>query len=202
MGANFDALYQQNPLIKGGNLFKTEWIKYVKREVLDSIIFERKFITVDSALKDKEKNDFTVYSVFGVRENKLYLIDMFRGKPRSKERELTAKSIYDKHNTYPFSGMYIEQKASGIDLFQRMKDDGYMVFEVERNTDKVFRAENATPYMETYGLHIAEDLPHLIEMQGEYEAFPNATHDDIIDTIIDGVEICYLDAPINYDNLI
>lgn len=197
----FYSQFQQEPIIKGGNLLKTEWIKYVNREVLNTIRFDRKFITVDSALKDKEKNDYTVYTAFGVLDKKLYILDMYRGKPRSKERELTAKSFYDKHNTYPFNGMYIEQKASGIDLFQRMKDDGYMVFEVERNTDKIFRAENAAPYIETYGLHVAEELPYLIEMQGEYEAFPNATHDDIIDTIIDGVEICYLDAPIDYASL-
>ena len=70
MGENFEALYQQNPVAKGGNLFKTEWIRYISREAVDSIIFEKRFITVDSALKDKEKNDYTVYSSFGVFEKR------------------------------------------------------------------------------------------------------------------------------------
>lgn len=202
MGANFEALYQQNPQVRGGNLLKSEWIKYVSREVVNTIKFDKKFITVDTALKDKEKNDYTVYSGFGVFEKRLYLLGMYRGKPRSKERELTAKAFYNEFNTYPFSGMHIEQKASGIDLFQRMKDDGLMVYEVERNTDKIFRAENASPYIETYGLHVVEDLPHLIEFQTEYQAFPNAQHDDIVDTIIDGVEIAYMDEGYDYSSML
>ncbi|MFY4783669.1 hypothetical protein ACOTWN_10735, partial [Aliarcobacter butzleri] len=106
---------------KGGNIFKTSWIKYISREVINTIIFERYFITVDTALKNNEKNDYTVYSAFGVFENRLYYLDMFRGKPLSKEREVTARDFYNRNNKYPFQGMHIEQKASGVDLFQRMK---------------------------------------------------------------------------------
>ena len=193
MGANFEALYQQNPVIKGGNFFNTDWIKYVKRDIVNEIKFEKRFITVDTALKAKEQNDYTVYSAFGVFEKRLYLLDMFRGKPLSKAREITAKDFYNRNNTYPFKGMYIEQKASGVDLFQRMKEDGYMVYEVERNVDKVFRAEQVAPYIETYGLYIVEDLPNITDFLGEYTAFPNAVHDDMIDTLIDGVQIAYID---------
>lgn len=193
MGSNFDALYQQNPVIKGGNFFNTDWIKYVKRDIVNEIKFEKRFITVDTALKAKEQNDYTVYSAFGVFEKRLYFIDMFRGKPLSKAREITAKDFYNRNNAYPFKGMYIEQKASGVDLFQRMKEDGYMVYEVERNVDKVFRAEQVAPYIETYGLYIVEDLPNITDFLGEYTAFPNAVHDDMIDTLIDGVQIAYID---------
>ena len=193
MGSSFDALYQQNPVIKGGNFFNTDWIKYVKRDIINDIKFEKRFITVDTALKAKEQNDYTVYSAFGVFEKRLYLLDMFRGKPLSKAREITAKDFYNRNNAYPFKGMYIEQKASGVDLFQRMKEDGYMVYEVERNVDKVFRAEQVAPYIETYGLYIVEDLPNITDFLGEYTAFPNALHDDMIDTLIDGVQIAYID---------
>lgn len=202
MGSNFDALYQQNPVIKGGNLFNTDWIKYVKRDIVNEIKFEKRFITVDTALKAKEQNDYTVYSSFGVFEKRLYLIDMFRGKPLSKAREITAKDFYNRNNAYPFKGMYIEQKASGVDLFQRMKEDGYMVYEVERNVDKVFRAEQVAPYIETYGLYIVEDLPNITDFLGEYTAFPNAVYDDMIDTLIDGVQIAYIDkAGVDYSVL-
>lgn len=198
----YSSQFQQEPVIKGGNFFNTKWIKYVSQDFINSIKFERKFITVDSALKDKEKNDYTVYSAWGVFENKLYWLDMFRGKPLSKEREITAKDFYDRNNTYPFSGMYIEQKASGVDLFQRLQDDNYMVFEVERNTDKILRANEVSPYIETYGLYVNESLPNKIEMISEYEQFPNGKHDDIIDTMMDAVQITYQDTIINYDNLI
>jgi len=199
---NFEALYQQNPIIKSGNLLKTDWLKYVNRQMIEDISFEKKFITVDTALKDKEINDYTVYSAFGLFDNKLYLLDIYRGKPRSKEREIIAKSFYNKNYSYPFQGMYIEQKASGIDLYQRMTDDGYMVYEIERNRDKVFRAEDVAPYIETFGLYIVDDLPYLDALISEYSSFPNSTHDDIVDTLIDGVEIAFKQQTFNYNDLV
>lgn len=192
MGDNFYALYQQSPVVSGGNIFKREWIKYVSRDIINKIEFERYFITVDSALKDKEKNDYTVYSFFGVFENRLYLLDMYRGKPLSNEREVTLKSFYNKNNKFPFQGCFIEQKASGIDLFQRMIYDDYMVYGIERNKDKIERANVVTGYLGIYGFYIAEDLPNLIEFKDEYEQFPNSLHDDMIDTLIDGIELCYI----------
>lgn len=192
MGDNFYALYQQSPVVSGGNIFKREWIKYVSRDIINKIEFERYFITVDSALKDKEKNDYTVYSFFGVFENRLYLLDMYRGKPLSNEREVTLKSFYNKNNKFPFQGCFIEQKASGIDLFQRMIYDDYMVYGIERNKDKIERANVVTGYLGIYGFYIAEDLPNLIEFKDEYEQFPNSPHDDMIDTLIDGIELCYI----------
>lgn len=193
--------FQQSPIIQGGNLLRTEWIKYINRDVINSIRFEKYFITVDSALKNKEQNDYTVYSAFGVFEKKLYLLDMYRGKPLSKERELTLKAFYNLNNKYPFRGCYIEQKASGIDLFQRLKADGFIVKEIERNTDKLLRANNITAYLETHGLYIREDLPHLSELLSEFEQFPNTKHDDIVDTIIDGVELCYINSVIDYSKI-
>ena len=183
--------FQQKPTIEGGNLFKKEWIKYISRDVIKNIKFEKYFITVDSALKDKEHNDFTVYSAFGISENRLFYLDMFRGKPLSRERELTLRAFIKNNDNYPFLGCFIEQKASGIDLYQRLKEDRIMVREVERNTDKIFRAENIMPYLEVNGLYVADDLPYLNDFLTEYEQFPNSKHDDIMDTLIDGAELCY-----------
>jgi len=199
---NFEALYQQNPIIKSGNLLKVDWLKYVGRSVVNKIRFEKRFITVDTALKDKEQNDYTVYTSFGFFENKLYMLDMFRGKPKSRERELTAKSFYKRNDEYPFSGMYIEQKASGIDLFQRMKSDGFMVYEVERNKDKVFRAEEISPYLEIHGLYIVDDIEHIDDFITEYTSFPSGVHDDMIDTVIDGFEIAYKNKSFDYGDLL
>ena len=201
MGDNFLALYQQSPIIKGGNLFQVKWIKYISRAMIESITFDRFFVIVDSALKNQEKNDYTVYSAFGVFDNRLYFLDMFRGKPLSKEREVTARDFYNRNNNYPFQGMFIEQKASGIDLFQRMKSDGFMVYEVERNTDKIFRANNNISYIEIHGLYVAEDLPNVSEFISEYEQFPNSKNDDIIDTLLDAIEICYKKDILDYSLL-
>lgn len=199
---NFEALYQQNPVISGGNLFKSEWIKSISRHAIEKVPFTNRFVTADTALKDKEKNDYTVYSSWGVFEHRLYLIDMYRGKPKSKERETVANTFHDKHNKFPFGGFYIEQKASGVDLYQRMSDSGKMVKEVERNTDKYFRAQSIESYIEIYGLHYAEDIECIGDFINEYQQFPDALHDDTVDTMMDAFEIAYHDQVIDYDGLL
>lgn len=202
MGANFEALYQQNPTVKGGNIFKTEWLKAINRSVVKDMLFSKRFITADTALKAKESSDYTVYSSWGVFENKLYLLDMFRGKPRSVERETIANTFHDKHNKYPFSGFYIEQKASGVDLYQRMIDNGKMVKEVERNTDKYFRAQSIEPYLEIHGLFYVDDIECIGDFINEYQQFPDSTNDDTVDTMMDAVELAYHDEIIDYASII
>ena len=86
-------------------------------------------------------------------------------------------------------------------MFQRMSDDGFMVYEIERNTDKIFRANNNINYIEIYGLYVAEDLPNVSEFISEYEQFPNSKNDDIIDTILDAIEICYKKDILDYSLL-
>jgi predicted phage terminase large subunit-like protein len=199
---NWESLYQQNPMIPSGNLFNIGNFKPVSRQVFETLKIERRFITADTALKSKEVNDYTVFTAFAVADNKLYIIDMYRGKPQAVERETIANAFYAKHSKYPFRYFYIEQKASGIDLFQRMKAAGKMVKEVERNIDKIFRGENIKSYVETHNVYYLDDMPHTIEMIDEVQQFPSSTYDDIIDTIIDGVEITYTKTPFDYSEII
>ena len=142
-------------------------------------------------MKIKEVNDYTVYIAWGLYKNQLYILDAYRGKIQSLERETIAKTFYQRNNKYPFDGMYIEDKASGTDLYQRMKYDGLMVRAVERNTDKVLRANEACPYAELHGIYYIDDLSIIPDMLSEIAAFPNGTHDDIVDNIMDGIQIAF-----------
>ena len=202
---DFESLYQQRPILLGGNLINTEWIKTTTLRVnIDD--FEKVFITADTALKTKEMNDYTVYSAFGYIESKLYLISEVRGKYSALERETIARSFYNRFShARRFDGMYIEQKASGIDLFQRLKlgdyDKGYsplIVKEVERNTDKVTRALDVLAYIENYNLYIYDDVDQIESIYSEIGQFPVGSHDDIVDTILDGFDIAYKRTTLNY----
>lgn len=205
---DFESLYQQKPIVEGGNLFNIEWFKFTPHRI-DLNAFERVFITADTAQKTKELNDFTVYSAFGVLEHKLYMLDMFRGKVQSLSREAAARAIYKKFvSAKRFEGFYIEQKASGIDLYQRMKegdkDKGYkplLVREVERETDKVSRCLNILPYAELYNLYVYDDLPQQADLLAEAAQFPVATHDDIMDTIFDAFDIAFREINLDYTDV-
>lgn len=214
----WSALYQQQPTLDGGNFIKWEWFKVINENVVNNINFEFTFITADTAQKTKEINDYTVYSAWGFKDNKLYWLDMYRDKVRSKEREDAARAFYKKNAIHPFYGMFIESKVSGTDLAQRLLDgdaerglEGLVVYEIERSgkhatnnghNDKVSRASNILSYIEIYGVYISTAVKGLLDIKEEVMHFPVAQHDDIIDTLIDAVDIAYKRKPVNFKDVV
>lgn len=214
----WSALYQQKPTLDGGNFIKWEWFSLVDEAAVNKLNFDFTFITADTAQKTKEINDYTVYSAWGVIGNKLYWIDMFRGKVRSKEREDAARAFYKKNAKHPFYGMFIESKVSGTDLAQRLQDgdierglEGLMIYEIERSgkkatnnghNDKVSRASNVLSYIEIYGVHISTAIRGILDIKEEIMHFPVAQHDDIVDTLIDAVDIAFKRKPINFGDVV
>ncbi len=114
--AIWEAMYQQNPIVQGGNIIRDEWLQYYS--ILPEHI-EKVFITGDTALKATEHADFSVFSVWGVKENQLYWLDMWRGKVIAPGLKSAAIAIWDKWHTgvgqtLP-SGFYIEDKRAEQD---------------------------------------------------------------------------------------
>lgn len=210
----WSALYQQKPTLDGGNFIKWEWFNIVSEDVIKNINFDFTFITADTAQKTKEINDYTVYSAWGVKDNKLYWLDMYRGKIRSKAREDIAREFYKKNCIHPFYGMFIESKVSGTDLAQRLLDgdssngvEGLIVYEIERSgkkatnngrNDKVSRASNILSYIEVYGVSISTAVKGILDIKEEIMHFPVASHDDIVDTLVDAVDIAFKRKPVNF----
>lgn len=188
---NFEALYQQNPVIKSGNLFKYDWFKWWK--TLPRIKY--KFITVDTAQKTKEQNDYTVMQCWGYGiDDNLYLLDMKRGKYEAPQLRREAKTFYNKHdNTNLYGGvlryMYIEDKSSGSSLIQDFKADKMKIKAVPRNIDKVSRAYDTIPFIEAGRVYLNEDIESIDALTNEALAFPNGTHDDTLDPLMDAIDI-------------
>ena len=62
LAEHWEALYQSNPQIPSGNFFKSEWWRFY--EELPRAI-RHKIITVDTAQKPGEKNDYSVFQCWG-----------------------------------------------------------------------------------------------------------------------------------------
>lgn len=98
------------------------------------------FITADTALKDKEANDYSVVCLWFLDNKKLYLVDGFREKLKYKELERkyddfvdnVLQSLNKKYTDYIFKSFEkIEDRGSGTILIQHRKANKKKVREYE-----------------------------------------------------------------------
>lgn len=187
----FAGQYMQNPAPIGGGIFKDSYWKYWK--VLPPRLKYR-FITVDTAQKANTWNDWTVAQCWGVSDGNIYLLDMIRIKEEAPEIRTALRLFYKKHDNRTkelgaLRYMYIEDKSSGSTMIQDFRREGMKIKDVQRNTDKVSRALDVVPYIEAGRVFINTEISAVSDLLSEARGFPNASHDDTLDPLIDAIEI-------------
>lgn len=195
---HFSAQMQQSPSPAGGGKIKGEWFK--RYRMLPQLKYRK--IYVDTAQKTKERNDYSVFEVWGHGvDGNIYLVDLLRGKWESPDLRKKAKDFWAKHKGADtvkmghLRQMRVEDKASGTDLIQSLKVDPVMPIPVhaqQRNIDKVTRVGDASPYIEAGFVYIPEEgtQPWVSDFVTECESFTdNDTHayDDQIDPLCDAI---------------
>ena len=186
----WSALYQQTPITLGGGIFKDEWWQYYD---LCPDLTERN-IYADTAQKTKQQNDFTVFECWGKsKQGKAVLVDMVRGKWEAPELLVQARAFWAKHiaATSGLNGTLrafkVEDKVSGTGLIQTLKREGLPMVGIQRNIDKVSRALDAAPMVESGNVLLPSNAPWLSDLLAEASAFPNGAHDDILDPMFDAI---------------
>lgn len=179
---------QQRPAPAGGGVFKDEWWTYGDKP---PPIAHRK-IYVDTAQKTKEANDFTVFQCWGrSQDGRAVLLDMVRGKWEAPELLERGRAFWRKHTATQGQGslrsMNVEDKVSGTGLIQTLKREGIPVVAIQRSTDKLTRAYDAAPFVESGNVLLMRECPHLADFLAEASAFPNGSHDDTLDPMMDAV---------------
>lgn len=194
----FQAQYQQEPIILGGNLIKTG--DFFLFDSID-LKWEKKIITVDTALKDKQHNDCSVLQLWGLLEGKAYLIDMVWGRWQSPQLLDNAKAFWKKHHDVggffhapsPVRKFTIEEAAAGIGLLQQLRQGGIPAMGIVRTKDKVTRVHEVLPYIVTHMVGVYKNAPWLQDFLRECAAFrPDGKHehDDMVDAMVDGIWEC------------
>ena len=187
--ANWEALYQQNPTIVGGGLFRDDWWEYWTQ--LPPL--EWRTIYADTAQKTKEHNDFSVFQCWGRSKfGQAVLIDQMRGKWEAPELKVQARALWTKHKAINSGGALrafkVEDKVSGTGLIQELKREGIPMIPIQRNTDKVTRAMDAAPFIESGNVLLPKEAPWLSDFLGEHSAFPSGAHDDQVDPTMDAIQ--------------
>lgn len=188
----FQSQYQQEPIALGGAVIKREWFKYYP--VNKHFDYKKIVIAADTAMMAKEHSDYTCFLVGGVTEtNQLHILQMVHSKLEYPDLKKAAVSLY---NSWQFgtdkvnaSGIYIEDKASGIQLIQDLKLNGLPVMPIEVTKDKLTRVEEVLEYIASGQVYLPESAAYgnNPELLGECEAFSrdlSHSHDDICDALV------------------
>lgn len=191
---NWEALYQQNPVVTGGNLFKPDDIHRYE----DIPALSWRAIYADTAQKTGEKNDYTVMQLWGKgKDGKAYLLDQVRGKFEAPELEKIALTFWGKAKAMDV-GKYgalrkfaIEDKVSGTGLIQSLKRKAIPVMGIKRTKDKYTRALDVLPAVASGLVSLPSSAIYIRDLVSELASFPEGTHDDQVDPFMDAVnEIC------------
>lgn len=191
---NWEALYQQNPQVVGGEIIKGEWFGYYKQPP----IIKQRIVYADTAQKTAERNDYSVFECWGKGDDgKLYLLDLIRGKWEAPELERRAIAFWNKHKGSDavvlgqLRQMKVEDKASGTGLIQGLKAKAQIpVVGIERTKDKYTRLMDVLGYIESGYVMLPEDAPFTSDFLAECEAFTaddSHMHDDQVDPMIDAI---------------
>ena len=191
---NWSALYQQNPVVAGGNIFREEWLRFWT--TLPEM--EYRMIYADTAQKTGQANDYSVLQHWGKGvDGRIYLLDMIRGKWEAPQLLERAKAFWAKcsaNGSGVLRKMKVEDKSSGSGLIQQLKQSGIPVGGIPRNRDKIARAYDTSPQVEAGNVMLLRDNEHTSDMVEEIINLPSGAHDDTADPMMDAIEDMLIDT--------
>lgn len=190
------AQLQQMPAPKGGGIIKREdWRLYppVDWEVdedkpLTFPKFEYLLMSVDTAYGEKQENDFSACTVWGVWRDKgklprLMLVEAWN--ERLSFNPLVTK-IIETAKRRQIDCLLLEGKASGMSVYQEIKrlcaNEDFSVYSINPVGDKVTRVHTCQPLFEN-GTIFAPDRKYADTVIGQFEMFPKGKHDDLVDSV-------------------
>lgn len=193
----FASMWQQRPSLEGGNIFKRDWIHYyvpsrakmvelglTDREVT---IIPRNLDTVvqswDATFKSKENDDFVAGQVWGKRGANFYLLARRHARMTFTE---TLDAIKEVTRHYPDAHRkLIEDKANGSAIIDTLRNRITGIVPVEPDGGKEVRASAVSPLWEAGNVYLPHPLwkPWVDDMVEEMVNFPNAPHDDEVDSM-------------------
>ena len=172
---------QQRPHPVKGGIIKKHWFKYY-----ESLPPVKEYIwTWDTAIKVKEKNDFSVGILIAQCENGYYIVDMYREKVEYPDLK---KAVRRKYESQRCSRLLVEDKASGQQIIQEFKSIvGMCVVAMmpgrNMGSTKEERMHFASPIFEAGQVYLPKGMSWTVVLEDELVAFPNAQHDDICDAL-------------------
>jgi predicted phage terminase large subunit-like protein len=185
--AKWNAQYQQNPTAEEGAIVKREWWKIWEKEQAPRCEFVIQ--SWDTAFTKGERNDYsacTTWGVFHMNEDEndvnIILLDCFQKRMEFPELKEKAHAHYVEWEPDAF---IVEAKAAGAPLIFELRKMGIPVSEYtpSRGNDKFVRINSVADLFQS-GKVWAPDTRWARELIENMAAFPNAPHDDDVDSAV------------------
>jgi predicted phage terminase large subunit-like protein len=170
--------YQQSPMPRDGGLVKTVWIKSFDLNTPPQ--FDRVIQSIDSASKATEFADHSVCLTFGIVGDFFYLLHAYREKVGFPELRRQMMALRQRFQP---DAVIVEDKASGIQLIQELREENFPVIAFKPEGDKVMRLVGHSAHIEGGGLFVPEDAPWRDAFIHELAVFPRGRYDDQVDAL-------------------
>lgn len=185
------ALYQQRPAPLEGNLFKRPDSGFPSFKNLGNVYVLPQyevskdqctiFQTIDPALTIKTSADWFTISTWAITPRKDVLwLDLQRKRLEAPDQQEFMMANYLKWRP---SIVGFEKSTANLAVVQYAKRTGLPIVELAADRDKISRALPAAARMSGGTVFHAEGAPWWPDAEVQLLAFPNAAHDDTVDTL-------------------
>jgi len=177
----FGAMYQGNPTPREGFIINVEWFRRY-RDPPDRASADQVVLSLDTAQKEAEINDYTVCTVWFIKDNAYYLVDVVRDRYDHPKLLTMAGVLYDRWRP---NVILIEDRGSGTSLIQTLRGKAPVQgVEPTGGGDKVMRMQVESPAIEGGQVHLPMDgdNPWIGTYLEEMRGFPNIPHKDQVDS--------------------
>lgn len=180
---NFSAQYQQSPVPLKGEIVRWEWFKFYDqapmRERRDQIV-----MSVDTASKAEEINDYSVCTTWHAKGNERYLLGLTRVRVNYPDLK---RLVIDRAVHFNASAIIIEDAGSGTALIQDLARERYngvpKPIAVRPDGSKVTRISAVSAQIESGQVFLPRKADFLEDLRLELLQFPYGRHDDQADSI-------------------
>lgn len=179
----WSALYQQQPTPEEGSIFKIEWFRrYRVLPAAPQLILH----SWDTGTKDEDLHDPSSCTMWHTHPAGFYLADRYSARLQFPDLVRSVIALAARDNPQV---ILIEDKGSGQQLLQVLRRETRLpVIGVVPDKSKTIRAQGVSGMVETGRAFLPEQASWLIDFESQVAAFPQAPHDDDVDSMTQALQ--------------
>lgn len=191
----FATQFQMERAPKGGGIVKEAWWRFFEAEYDQNfrIItpkFDRIIVSMDTAFKDGELNDYSSIQFWGINNTGAYLFHLVKKK---MDFPTLLKRTIDECSKIPINALIIEDAASGQSLIQTLEKQSRLpVIPIKVDSSKESRLKSVSTFIESGRVFLLKGSNWLTDFTHEIQTFPNAAHDDQVDAMTQALNYIFL----------